>query len=105
LRVLFEDSSNNEIAVIGGNIYKNKWNHIAATFQANDARIYVNGVQVGSNTSLANLKSVTGTLRIGMYSNSTYYNGLIDDVRIYNYARTPSQILQDYNAGLSAHFR
>jgi hypothetical protein len=27
------------------------------------------------------------------------------EMRIYNYARSPLQILQDYNAGLSAHFK
>jgi hypothetical protein len=31
--------------------------------------------------------------------------GKVDDVRIYNYARSASEILQDYNAGLSTHFR
>lgn len=30
------------------------------------------------------------------------FSGLIDDVRIYNYARTVEQILQDYNAGAAA---
>jgi hypothetical protein len=30
------------------------------------------------------------------------FNGLIGDVRIYNYARTAEQILQDYNAGAAA---
>ncbi len=33
------------------------------------------------------------------------FNGLIDDVRIYNYARTQEQIRLDYNAGLSVHFK
>jgi hypothetical protein len=31
-----------------------------------------------------------------------HFNGLIDDVRIYNYARTPEEIRLDYNAGLAA---
>jgi hypothetical protein len=31
--------------------------------------------------------------------------GKIDDVRIYNYARSAAEIRQDYNAGLSTHFR
>jgi len=35
----------------------------------------------------------------GMYN----FNGSIDDVRIYNYARTPLQILEDYNEGAAAH--
>ncbi len=41
---------------------------------------------------------------IGKASTNYFYGG-IDDVRIYNYVRTPEQIKQDYNAGLSTYFR
>ncbi|KKT17739.1 MAG: hypothetical protein UV98_C0002G0001, partial [Parcubacteria group bacterium GW2011_GWB1_43_6] len=34
-----------------------------------------------------------------------FLKGLVDDVRIYNYVRTTGQIQQDYNAGLSTHFK
>jgi len=44
------------------------------------------------------------TVQIGKTGASAYFAGLIDDVRIYNYARTPEQILQDYNGG-AAHFK
>ena len=30
---------------------------------------------------------------------------LIDDVRIYNYARAADQVRSDYNAGFSVHFK
>ena len=30
-------------------------------------------------------------------------DGLIDDARIYNYARTADQIKQDYNEGAAVH--
>ena len=36
---------------------------------------------------------------------TNYYDGRLDDIRIYNYVRSQSQILQDYNAGLSTHFK
>ena len=34
-----------------------------------------------------------------------YFDGLIDEVKIYNYARTSEQIRIDYNAGFSTHFK
>ena len=37
--------------------------------------------------------------------NAVYFHGSIDDVRIYNYARTQEQILMDYNAGYAAHLK
>ena len=34
-----------------------------------------------------------------------YFDGLIDDVRIYNYARSAEEILVDYNNGLATHVK
>jgi len=34
-----------------------------------------------------------------------YYDGKLDEVRFYNYVRSADQILQDYNAGYSTHFK
>jgi hypothetical protein len=82
------------------------WYYIVGVYDAaaGKSQIYVNG-------KLDGIKSVSGGIRdnganvyVGRNVNN-YWNGLIDDVRIYNYARTPEQILQDYNAGLSAHFK
>jgi hypothetical protein len=89
----------------------NRWIHVAGTYDGSSLKLYVNG-------ELKAIKSETRTIQ---YDSSPWYvgaddqngdgvadyfhNGLIDDVRIYNYARTPEQILQDYNAGLSAHFK
>ncbi|MDO8559207.1 MAG: LamG-like jellyroll fold domain-containing protein, partial [bacterium] len=54
--------------------------------------------------STGTLSSEASALLIGTDS-AWFFNGLIDDVKIYNYARTPSQILVDYNQGLGAHFK
>src|SRR3989338_2831080 len=37
------------------------------------------------------------------YNVPQYFNGKIDDIRIYNYSRSADQVMQDYNAGMSAH--
>ena len=85
----------------------NQWVHLAGTYDssAQQMKFYINGVQEGSPASLSSI-DYTGTtsLRIGSRSlwNDTatnYFNGFIDDVRIYNYARTPAQIAWDYNRG------
>jgi hypothetical protein len=65
--------------------------------------IYVDGIkQSNSNSGVDD--AVFDTLNVWhvghqRYSGTRYFNGLIDHVRIYNYARTPAQIAWDYNRG------
>lgn len=80
--------------------YDTNWHHVACTFDVtNRARkIYFDGVLAGSDTATANYQG-SGTLKIaGAYTtNNNAFEGVIDDVRIYNYARTQAQIQEDMN--------
>ena len=54
--------------------------------------MYVDGVEVASDTPLSGLESAEGGLYLGAGNNlapGTFFSGLIDDVRIYNRAITP----------------
>jgi hypothetical protein len=77
------------------------WYHVVLTRQGTTATIYVNGVSKAVDTgNSGSLNTTANDLAIGRFggSNIEYFNGSIDDVRIYNYART-QQIIQDMNAG------
>ncbi len=78
----------------------NQWHHGAAVFDGTTWKLYVDGVYKNSK-AMTTTTILTGTsTRFGMYTNNTFpWSGQIDDVRIYNYARTPEQIVQDMNAG------
>ena len=73
------------------------WEHVTLTSNSTESKIYLNGKLIDTGTGLAlDLRSI----RIGTrYTNSAYFNGQIDDVRIYDYIRTPAQIVWDYNRG------
>jgi hypothetical protein len=74
----------------------NTWTHLAATFDGATVRLYVNGVQVASQTQTTPLKPTTGTLQIGADSyTGENFAGRIDDVRIYNQVLSPSEIKAD----------
>ena len=65
---------------------------------------YVNGINLGSQTipSGATITSGGGATKIGQLtsgSGSANWSGLIDEVKIYSYARTPAQVAWDYNRG------
>jgi hypothetical protein len=86
----------------------NTWTHVVFVQTSTSWSIYLNGILSYTRTNPYTEDTVQGTVTIGssLGEMGNYnFNGLIDDVRIYNYARTPEQILQDYNAGLSAHFK
>ncbi len=66
-------------------------------------KLYLNGALVATGTTRAGtLSNLSGTpLNIGAQHTTPTrtWNGQIDDVRVYNYARTGGQIVADMNAG------
>lgn len=85
--------------------YLNGWHHVTGVYSNDVMRIYIDGVLVAGPTNHAGTGSLTawvdGDLEIGRYNTSygQYFKGKIDDVRIYNYARSQSQVAWDYNRG------
>ena len=76
----------------------NTWTHLAATYNASALRLYVNGVQVGSLARTGSLAVSGNPLRIGGNNIwSEWFNGVIDEVRVYNRALSASEILTDMN--------
>jgi len=78
-------------------IPNNMWSHVAATFNSstNVFTVFVNGVPDGTVTTASAAPAAdTDSLRIGAGFNSPYA-GLIDEIRISNYAKTPDE-LQKY---------
>lgn len=81
----------------------NKWYHVAASFQpsaSGNSSLYVNGVLETSGT--INVFNQSVSFMIG-WSNAAgqYFNGYIDEVRVWNVVRTQSQIQQTYNKRIS----
>jgi len=71
-----------------------KWHHIAATYDGATFAIYVDGKLEASEVSTGNMAVSTYNVCIGDNSGATgrYWNGLIDDVRIYKQALTAAEI-------------
>ena len=65
-----------------------------------------NGIDNGIGPNSASVTMMPdANFDIGWYRSDfpQAFNGLIDDVRIYNYARTAEQIKNDYVIGLKGH--
>ncbi len=77
----------------------NQWTHIAIVAKSGNSKLYINGTEFSSSSAAFSFISGSNLLRIGSgYLNGRFFNGSIDDVKIYNVALTPAQVLQDYNA-------
>jgi hypothetical protein len=74
----------------------NAWTHIAGTYAGGTLRIYVNGVQVAAKATTQVMPNSTNPLYIGGNSRwGEYFDGLIDDVRVYNRALSAAEIATD----------
>jgi hypothetical protein len=76
----------------------NTWSHLAGTYDGTTLRLYVNGVQVASRAQTGSIATTTDPLQIGGDSFfGQYFQGTIDEFRIYNRALTATEIQNDMN--------
>ncbi|REJ68876.1 MAG: LamG domain-containing protein [Planctomycetota bacterium] len=84
---------------------KETWFHVAATWDGSEVRIYVNGV-----LDMAAPVAYNGTLgfdsrdlHVGGHPLGDFFDGLLDDVRVYNVALTAGEVSAIY--GLVGHWK
>src|SRR5205807_10656295 len=81
----------------------NTWSFLTATYDGTTMRLYINGVQVASKAGSGSLRTSTNQLQFGGDSfYGQYFQGLIDNVRIYNLALTASEIQADMATPVAA---
>ena len=78
------------------------WNHIAVTWDGTNRRHYINGEVVGTFPETGPLPTNTSAMRIGSDVNFAHTpSGAIDEVRLWNVARTTDQIRSTINVPIS----
>jgi hypothetical protein len=106
--LVFHVSNYNHIAlgIVPGAINEaNRWYHVAATWSGDSYTVYVDGVARESGTCTPQTTySNTVDVQIGRHGTWSwvYFQGIIDEAKIYNYARTAEEIWNDYVTPLSA---
>ncbi len=94
------DGGNSELELAFGAV-ATAWQHIAITYDGTDVSTYLNGVFVATGT-WAGLGATLGfeIVKIGINRDtSRSFDGLVDEVEIYDRALSASEIQDIYNAG------
>lgn len=87
-------------------ISNNTFVHVAASFDAGNVNIYINGVldHQGTTTTYSGGEIPFQVGGFGDYAN-TFFNGMIDELELYNRALTAEEIAAIYNAGSAGKCR
>ena len=80
----------------------NKWYHIAGTYDGSNLRIYVNGILEKTVAHTGNITNSLSAMEIGGSGSDRYYDGLMDEVRIWNDARAQDEIRQNMYREISS---
>jgi hypothetical protein len=95
--------SGSSVSARGGTPTTGSWVHLAGTFDrsSGDLTLYIDGSSVGSTSSSLGAVSPSANFYVGAYENlsSEYFNGKIDDVRIYDKALSAPEVSNLYNTG------
>ncbi|MFH1320590.1 MAG: LamG-like jellyroll fold domain-containing protein, partial [Bacteroidota bacterium] len=88
-------------------ITNNAWHHIVATYDGSNKKIYVDGVERGSMAYSVTLRTGQQGQIIGAYggtgAHSYWFNGNIDEVRVWNYGRLLTDIQENMNKPLNGN--
>jgi hypothetical protein len=78
-----------------------QWVHLLVVAESGSTSLYVNGeINEVNTTDAATLGTDAGSrVRIGSTNDDDYFDGLIDDVKIFNYALTAEQVKTEYSGG------
>jgi len=76
-----------------------KWHHIAATYDQTNMKIYVDGKLENTLAETGTITTSSTQLILGSELNGTYYTGSLDEIRLFNVAKTEAQIRADMFQG------
>lgn len=112
--MVLTDGMNGSGVSTGIPVAANEWHHLAFTKSSasGDLLVYYDGILYKTiATGVTTIAANNQPFSIGRYGTGMYFNGLIDEVRVFNTQRSQTQIAADlgsygdvFNAGLVAYY-
>ena len=76
----------------------NQWRHLVLVIKSGASKVYENGVEITSSTQTFTSLTTSANVCAGRgYNNGRFFNGDMDDIRIYSIALTESEIINLYH--------
>jgi hypothetical protein len=95
----FNTESGSRWVNLNQNLSVRQWHHVVGVFNGTHAMIYLNDLLKDTNT-FNSIVSSNADLLIGEEGWNLYFNGTIDEVRIYNRTLSAEEISELYNEGI-----
>ncbi len=95
----FRDGTNQGVLASTVVLELNEYSHVAATFDGNNVKIYLNGAEVGTANygSPNSLKDTSDDFKLGDSSaGGANFLGRIDEAAVYDYALSPAAVSRHY---------
>jgi len=101
---------NSTIITSKASLAANTWYHVAIVRSGSTgswtAKLYINGALDNIVTTATNPSSVTSwSIGRNGAASGGYFNGRIDEVKIWGYPLSPEQVREEYNAGYGTFFK
>ena len=85
------------------NISAGTWSHVALTYDGATMKAYINGIAAGTKAVGGTMHNSTANIEIGARNNAHFFNGKIDEVRIWNIALLENQINSNKGKSFPVH--
>lgn len=99
---MYVEINGTNVSSNSGSITKGAKHHVVVTYESGvGGDFYLDGQNVGSIGDHGDINTTSEPFNIGgSASQNRHFDGIIDEVAIYDYILTPTQVTDHYNAGL-----
>lgn len=93
----FADGTNRDNFDTSIVIPNGRWYYYTATYDGKNVKLYIDGVLKQTMPFTGDISNACEALWIGATTDSVFFKGIMDELRIYNYALTPERVKVLYN--------
>lgn len=91
-----------DVSITAADYTDGNWHHIAAVYDGTNKHLYSDGMLIGTEAKTGNIEFSSTSNTLGSFAGvSQFFDGEMDEVRIWNEARTQEEILDNMNTNLA----